>query len=87
MLRLPANGGNGLDTQTRLLTVGQVAERLGVSPQTVRRWADQGFIPVARTPGRQRRFDAGQVDAFAATVTPNPLLVGPEPEAEEEATE
>jgi excisionase family DNA binding protein len=69
-----------MEKRKRLLTVAQVADRLGVAPQTVRRWADQGFIPVARTPGGQRRFDAEQIEAFAATITPGPLLSEPEPD-------
>ena len=29
-------------------TIGQVAEKVGVSPQTLRRWEIEGFIPVAK---------------------------------------
>lgn len=72
-----------MERRKRLLTVAQVADRLGVAPQTVRRWADRGFIPVARTPGGQRRFDAEQIEAFAASMMPVPMSVPVTEEPEE----
>jgi excisionase family DNA binding protein len=50
------------------LTVSQVAQRLGVSIGTVRRWADAGHLEGFRTPGGQRRFNAEQVEAFVASL-------------------
>lgn len=50
------------------LSVSQVADRLGVSIGTVRRWADDGYLEGFRTPGGQRRFNAGQVEAFVASL-------------------
>jgi len=38
------------------LTLSEVAKVLGVHPNTVRNWADQGRIPVQRTSGGHRRF-------------------------------
>jgi diguanylate cyclase (GGDEF)-like protein/excisionase family DNA binding protein len=38
------------------LRVRQAAELLGVSPTTVRRWADSGTVAARRTPSGQRRF-------------------------------
>lgn len=46
------------------LTVSEVASELGVSDNTVRRWADAGHLRVTRTPGRQRRFPRAGLDAF-----------------------
>lgn len=46
------------------LTVSEVADPLGVSVGTVRRWADSGYLRSFRTPGGQRRFDASVVDEF-----------------------
>ena len=63
-----------MERRKRLLTVAQVADRLGVSVNTVRRWADQGFIPVARTPTGHRRFDPDQIEAVVAGMTPASLL-------------
>jgi molybdopterin-binding protein len=46
-------------------TVGQAAELLGVSPDTVRRWVDNGQIPAARTPGGRRRVDGAALARFS----------------------
>lgn len=62
-----------MDGRRRLLTIGQVADRLGVSPQTVRRWADAGLIPSARLPSGQRRFDPDQIEAIVKETTPRSL--------------
>lgn len=50
------------------LSVSQVADRLGVSIGTVRRWADDGYLDGFRTPGGQRRFNSEQVDTFVASL-------------------
>ncbi|MHB8323903.1 MAG: IS607 family transposase [Candidatus Dormibacteria bacterium] len=39
------------------------AERLGIHPVTLRRWADEGRVPVVR-PGRERRFRSEGLDRF-----------------------
>lgn len=51
-----------------LLTTGQVALHAGVSPATVRLWADEGLIPCVRTAGRcgQRLFQKSDVTALIA---------------------
>ena len=46
------------------LTVAEVAEILGVSKITVRRWGDQGFLHPLRTPGSHRRFLKSEVLAL-----------------------
>jgi excisionase family DNA binding protein len=38
------------------LTLSEAAEMLGVHPTTLRRWADNGAVPVKVTPGGHRRF-------------------------------
>jgi excisionase family DNA binding protein len=48
----------------RPLTLRQVAEKLGASEKSVRRWADDGVIPCFRTPGRHRRFHVEDIDRF-----------------------
>ncbi|WP_285574098.1 MerR family transcriptional regulator [Actinoallomurus iriomotensis] len=40
------------------LTVGQVAERMGIARSAVRWYADQGLLPCERTSDNQRRFFA-----------------------------
>ena len=48
----------------RLLTVAQVADQLGVHVNTVRRWADQGYIEHVKLPSGYRRFTQEAVDRF-----------------------
>ncbi|MBV9665752.1 MAG: helix-turn-helix transcriptional regulator [Actinobacteria bacterium] len=45
--------------------IGQAAELLGVSPDTVRRWADDGKLRVARTSGGRRFIDGAELARFA----------------------
>lgn len=47
------------------LTLKDAAERLGVHPSTLRRWADAGNIPYMLTPGGHRRFLRQEVETFA----------------------
>jgi molybdopterin-binding protein len=49
---------------------GQVAELLGVSVDTVRRWADSGRLPVRRDPGGQRVVDGADLAAFLVAEAP-----------------
>ena len=44
--------------------IGQVAELLGVSVDTVRRWADAGRLGARRTEGGQRVVDGAALAAF-----------------------
>lgn len=48
--------------ETKLLTVGEAAERLGVHENTMRKWADEGIVPVVRRPGGHRRFEASVIE-------------------------
>jgi molybdopterin-binding protein len=54
-------------------SVGQAAELLGVSADTVRRWMDRGELPASRSEGRRRAVDGAALARFAveraATVT------------------
>lgn len=46
----------------KLLTIGEAANLLGVSTQTLRRWEKKGDIsPKERTKGNQRRYDISQL--------------------------
>jgi excisionase family DNA binding protein len=53
------NGGHG-----SWLTLGEASRRLGVTPNTLRRWADRGQIPSFTTPGGHRRFPLAAVEAL-----------------------
>lgn len=46
----------------KLLGISAVARDLGVAPNTLRRWCDQGRIPCLKTPTGYRRFTPGMVD-------------------------
>jgi len=54
--------GNG---STRL-RIGEAASQLGVSPDTLRRWAEAGRLDVELTPGGQRTVSQADVTRLAA---------------------
>lgn len=58
---------NELNSETTWLSLSAAAERLGVHPTTLRRWADNGDIAVMFTPGGHRRFMLSDLEAFAAS--------------------
>ncbi len=47
-----------------LLTPRQVAESLGVSESSLKRWCDRGLLAVSRTPGGHRRLTLANVVEF-----------------------
>jgi DNA-binding transcriptional MerR regulator len=51
-----------MDTNTGLLTIGQLARRTGLAARTQRFWSNEGAItPVGRTAGGYRLYDAASV--------------------------
>ena len=48
----------------RLLSTSEAARRLGISPASVKRWADQGRLTAIRTPGGHRRFASEEGERF-----------------------
>jgi excisionase family DNA binding protein len=48
----------------KLLTARQVADLLGVSAETVLRWARNGKLPAIRLPGGAIRFRADDLDGW-----------------------
>lgn len=57
--------------------IGQAAALLGVSADTLRRWIDDGRLPVRRTEGGHRLVDGAELAALATDLAePEPELVG-----------
>jgi excisionase family DNA binding protein len=48
----------------RLLKTADVAERLGVAEQTIRRWVKRGELPVVRLGASTVRFEEGAVESL-----------------------
>ena len=57
-----------MEATQRFLNVGDAAQFLGVSAASLRRWSDQGLVPVYRTPGGQRRYALGDLEEFLASM-------------------
>ena len=52
------------------LSLGPASRLLGVDPDTLRRWADDGRIPAYTTPGGHRRFDRRALERLASERRP-----------------
>lgn len=55
---------NSTTTDTKFLPIRHAAARLGVHPETLRRWDNQGLITAHRTPSGYRRFKLSDLDAL-----------------------
>jgi excisionase family DNA binding protein len=53
-----------------LLTTRQAADLLGVSPSSVKRWADEGLLVCIKTVGSHRRFDRVALERFRDVQAP-----------------
>ena len=67
----------------KLLTIQQVADLLGVSTKTLRRWEAKGFITAQRTAGNQRRYTLNEARALkrqlSKSFTPRKTTAGATP--------
>jgi excisionase family DNA binding protein len=57
-----------MEQSQRFLNVSDAADFLGVSAASLRKWSDQGLVPVYRTPGGQRRYSPGDLEEFLASM-------------------
>jgi excisionase family DNA binding protein len=48
------------------LALGEASRLLGVDPDTLRRWADEGRVPAFTTPGGHRRFERRALERMIA---------------------
>lgn len=48
------------------LALGEASRLLGVDPDTLRRWADEGRVPAFTTPGGHRRFERRALEQMIA---------------------
>jgi MerR family transcriptional regulator, repressor of the yfmOP operon len=53
------------DTSTLLLTVRDAAERLGVTPRTLKYYEERGLVTPSRSEGRYRLYDEADLERFA----------------------
>jgi excisionase family DNA binding protein len=49
------------------LPLGEASRLLGVDPDTLRRWADEGRVPAFTTPGGHRRFERRALERLVAS--------------------
>ncbi len=55
-----------MSTPTGTLRIGQAAELLGISVETIRRWEADGRLHLTRTDGGQRRIPVAEVSRLLA---------------------
>lgn len=58
------------DPPSTRLSLGPASRLLGVDPDTLRRWADDGRVEAFVTPGGHRRFDRREIERVAAARRP-----------------
>ncbi|MEM2647665.1 MAG: helix-turn-helix domain-containing protein, partial [Candidatus Bathyarchaeia archaeon] len=55
----------------KLLTLSEACKRLGVHPNTLRKWDRQGKVRVVRTVGGRRRIPESEVERLMGVVKPD----------------
>lgn len=67
---MPApTAASAIGSPSEWLSVGAASRRLGVDPDTLRRWADGGRIESFTTPGGHRRFSSRAIDRLVSQRT------------------
>lgn len=60
----------------RLMSTSEVAQILGVSHATIKRWTDDGTLPCFRSPGGHRKFRDRDIREFVSRGRANPVPKG-----------
>ncbi len=55
------------------IPLGKASRMLGVDPDTLRRWADEGRVPASITPGGHRRFERRAIERLLTARRASPL--------------
>jgi len=64
-------------TRSPWLSLGEASRLLGITPGTLRRWADQGDVAAFVTPGGHRRFPRSAIESLVPRArTRRPVLTG-----------
>jgi excisionase family DNA binding protein len=61
--------------RTEYAKISEIAVAFGVTEQTIRNWADRGWLPCTKTPGGTRRFSRSILASAAALNAPRPATV------------
>ncbi|MGH2379403.1 MAG: helix-turn-helix domain-containing protein [Candidatus Limnocylindria bacterium] len=57
-----------MEASQKLFNVSEAAAHIGVSAASLRKWSDQGLVPVYRTPGGQRRYSPEDLEEFISSM-------------------
>jgi excisionase family DNA binding protein len=63
--------GGARTARERWVGLGEASAMLGITPGTLRRWADEGRLPVFTTPGGHRRFSHSSLLAMLPAKRPH----------------
>jgi len=77
---LRASSTDEATTRSRYASIAEVATAFNVTQQTIRNWADRGWLPCDRSPGGTRRIPRGVLASAHALARPRPASPDLSPE-------